>query len=50
MQPCQHGAIGASTAQLGDNIGVERLAALERGEVTLLDMDDVKPRVRERTR
>jgi hypothetical protein len=28
----------------------ERLAALERGEVTLLDLDDVKRRLRERTR
>jgi hypothetical protein len=27
----------------------ERLAALERGEVTLLDLDDVKRRSRERT-
>jgi hypothetical protein len=28
----------------------ERLAALERGEVTLLDLDDVKRRFREQTR
>jgi hypothetical protein len=28
----------------------ERLAAVERGEVALLDLDDVKRRIRDRTR